>query len=127
MKSLKIPEAVNQRRKKDRQYSGQKKKEEGQTIQRPKEEGRRTDNTADKRRRTKGQTIQRPKEEGRRTDNTAAKRRRTKGKPTICKPLHDRTTRIPLKDGSVLRKGKQFLFHLSHPLCFSCYKPGDKS
>jgi hypothetical protein len=102
MKSLKIPEAVNQRRKKDRQYSGQKKKEEGQTIQRPKEEGRRT-------------------------DNTAAKRRRTKGKPTICKPLHDRTTRIPLKDGSVLRKGKQFLFHLSHPLCFSCYKPGDKS
>jgi hypothetical protein len=38
MKSLKIPEAVNQRRKKDRQYSGQKKKEEGQTIQRPKEE-----------------------------------------------------------------------------------------
>ena len=27
----------------------------------------------------------------------------------------------------VLRKGKQFLLHIWHPSCYSCYKPVDKS
>jgi hypothetical protein len=42
----------------------------------------------------------------------------------------DQATRIPLKTGCELRcsgRVKIFLFHLWHPLCFSCYKHGDKS
>ena len=27
----------------------------------------------------------------------------------------------------VFRNGKQFLLHMWHPSCYSCYKPGDKS
>jgi hypothetical protein len=27
----------------------------------------------------------------------------------------------------VLQKGKQFMLHMWHPSCYSCYKPGDKS
>ena len=31
------------------------------------------------------------------------------------------------KLGGELRKGKQFLLHMWHPSCQSCYKPGDKT
>jgi hypothetical protein len=42
----------------------------------------------------------------------------------------DQATRTPLKIGGltkVLRKGKQFLFHMWHLSCDFSYKPADKS
>ena len=63
------------------------------------------------------------------TDNVMAKRKKDK---------HDRkyTTRKgfsnanPIKNWDwmhALRKSRQFLLHMCHPSCYSCYKPSDKS
>ena len=42
----------------------------------------------------------------------------------ITKKTKDPATRIPLINGGELRKGKQFLFHMWQPHCYSRHKPG---
>jgi hypothetical protein len=53
-----------------------------------------------------------------------------KDKTTIYKSLH-RKLKIEQHEKLVwtqmLRNGKQFLFHVWYPSCYSCYKPGDMS
>ena len=46
----------------------------------------------------------------------------------IYKTLHRNTNPTKNQEWSqVLQKGKQYLLHMWHPSCKSCYKPGDKS
>ena len=102
---------------KDRQYNGQKKKYKQQSTTQY----------------TEGETIQWPKEKvhttmyktiHRRTDNTMADRKSTYNNlQNNTQKTKDGATRNPVKIGDEFRKGKQILFHMWHPSCYSSYKP----
>ena len=51
-----------------------------------------------------------------------AKRKRTNGQTTVYKSLHRNTNTAKNWEWTqMFRKGKQFLFHLPHLSCYSCY------
>ena len=61
------------------------------------------------------------------TDNTKAKRITIKGQTTIYKTLYRELQIEQHENHQVLRKCQQFLFHMWHSWCYSCYRPDDKS
>ena len=68
-----------------------------------------------------------------RTDNSMTKIKWTKGHTKIYKTVH-RNPKIEHHEPNnsrrctqVLRKGKQFLLHMWHPSCYSCYNPTGNS
>ena len=68
------------------------------------------------------------------TDNTIVKRKMTKGQITICKTLHGK---LKIEQQELIKnRGElgcsgtvslQFLFHMWHSSCYSCYKHDDMS
>ena len=79
---------------------------------------------------TKGITISR---KSKKTDNTVAKIKLTMEQTMVYK-TQDRTLKIKQPESHYNRgwthvplKGMQFFFHVWHPSCYSCDKPGDKS
>jgi hypothetical protein len=79
---------------------------------------------------TKGITISR---KSKKTDKTGAKIKLTIEQTMIYK-TQDRTLKIKQPESHYNRgwthvplKGIQFFFHVWHPSCYSCDKPGDKS
>ena len=79
---------------------------------------------------TKGITISR---KSKKTDKTVAKIKLTM-EQTIIYKTQDITLKIKQPDLTttgggthVPLKGMQFFFHVWHPPCYSCDKPGDKS
>ena len=91
-----------------------------------------TDNTMDKGKKTKGQekfedtkgVIRSRKSKNDRQYNGQKKKGNNNLQSTTQK-TKNQATQTPLKT-QVLQKDKQFLFHMWHLSCYSCYKPGDK-
>ena len=91
-----------------------------------------TDNTMDKGKKTKGQekfedtkgVIRSRKSKNDRQYNGQKKKGNNNLQSTTQK-TKNQATQTPLKT-QVLQKDKQFLLHMWHLLCYSCYKPGDK-
>ena len=76
-------------------------------------------------------TNQKPSIEERHTCNNMIKEKGQTDKQRFTKYYTEnkRLSELNLKPGEtqLLWKDKQFLLHMWHPSCYSCYKPGDRS